>query len=73
MPSVADDLRRALRERILAMSPDERIALTARLAESDLDIFCSARQLPRDEARQLLMRARQAGRRPSRVAQRTAT
>jgi hypothetical protein len=43
MPSVADDLRRALRERILAMSPKERIALTARLAESDPDIFCSAR------------------------------
>ena len=73
MPSVADDLRRALRERILAMTPGERIALTARLAESDLDLFCAARQIPRDEARRLLVRARQAGRLPSRVAQEAAT
>jgi hypothetical protein len=69
VPSVADDLRRALCERILAMSPEERIALTARLAESDLDLFCSARQIPRDEARRLLIRVRQEGRRPSCVAQ----
>jgi lipocalin len=73
MPSVADELRRTLHMRILAMSPDERIALTARLAESDLDLFCSARQVPRDQARRLLMRARQTGRRPSRVAQVAAT
>jgi hypothetical protein len=26
MPSVADDLRRALRERVLAMTPGERVA-----------------------------------------------
>jgi hypothetical protein len=70
---VADELRRELRERILAMTPAERIALTARLAESDLDLFCSARQIPRDEARRLLIRARQAGRRPSRVAQEAAS
>lgn len=67
MSSVADDLRRALRERILAMSPEERIDLTARLAESDLDLFCSARRIPRDEGRRLLVRARLTGRRPSRV------
>jgi hypothetical protein len=50
------------------MTPSERIDLAARLAESDLDIFSSAREIPRDEARRLLIRARQAGRRPSRVA-----
>lgn len=67
MHSVADDLRRELRERVVALSPGERVALAIRLAESDLDLFCSARQIPRDQARRLLMRARRAGRRPSRV------
>jgi hypothetical protein len=69
MHSVADNLRRELRERVLAMSPEERIDLTARLAESDLDLFCSARGIPRDEARKVLIRTRELGRRPSRVAQ----
>ena len=69
MPSVADDLRRELRGQILALSPEERIALTVRLAESDLDLSCSARAIPRDEGRKLLIRARQVGRRQSRVMQ----
>ncbi len=69
MSSVAGDLRRELRDRILRMSPSERIDLTARLAESDLDLFCSARHIPREAGRRLLMRARQIGRGASRVAQ----
>lgn len=72
MRSVADDLRRELRDQILALSSEERIALTARLAESDLDLFSIAQQIPRDEAKRRLIRARQAGRRPSRVAQEAA-
>jgi hypothetical protein len=69
MRSVADDLRRELGERILTLSPGERIALTARLAELDLELFCSARRIPRGEGRRLLARARQAGRCPSHVAE----
>lgn len=67
MPSIADDLRAALRERVAAMSVDERLALTARLAESDLELFCAGHGLNREEARRLLVRRRQAGRLPSRV------
>jgi len=52
------------------MSPEERLALVARLAESDLALFLGARRMTRDAARQLLIGRRQAGRRPSRVMQR---
>lgn len=65
MTSVADALRRSLRERTLALTPDERVALTARLAEADVDIFCAARQLSREEARRVMQRRRSIGRRPS--------
>lgn len=51
------------------MSADERVALTARLADDDLDLFCSGRDITRGDARRLLMRQRQRGRRPSRVMQ----
>ncbi|MBP1634456.1 MAG: hypothetical protein H6Q10_1030 [Acidobacteria bacterium] len=68
MPSVADGLRRELRDRVAAMSPAERIELTARLAEWDLDMYCAARGVSRDEGRRQLVRARQEGRLPSRVA-----
>lgn len=67
MPSMADDFRAALRERVAAMSIDERLALTARLAESDLELFCAARGMEREEGRRLLVERRQAGRLPSRV------
>jgi hypothetical protein len=70
MTSVADDVRRSLRERVRAMSPEERLALAARLAESDLALFLSARRLTRDAARRLLIGRRQIGRRPSRVMRR---
>ena len=65
MRSVADDVRRAAREHVEALTPDERVALTARLAEDDLDLFCATQHLARDEARRLLARRRHAGRRPS--------
>jgi len=70
MTSVADEVRRSLRERVRAMSPEERLALVARLAESDLALFLSARPMARDAARQFLIGRRQAGRRPSRVMRR---
>jgi hypothetical protein len=65
MKSVADALRASLRERVTAMTPDERVTLTASLAESDLDIFCAARRKTRAEARQLFERQRESRRRPS--------
>jgi hypothetical protein len=67
MPSVADDLRRMLCDRLRAMSPADRLALTASLAEWDLDLFCGAQHMARDAARRLLVSRRHAGRRPSRV------
>lgn len=67
MVAVAELFRRSLRERLLALSADERVALCARLADSDLDLFCAAQGVPRDQARRTITRQRQSGRRPSRV------
>jgi hypothetical protein len=69
MAWVADDLRRLLRERVLAMSPDERLAATERLAEADIMLFCSAHAATRETAKRVFMRRRQIGRRLSRVMQ----
>jgi hypothetical protein len=65
MGSVAEASRATLRERLTSLTADERIALTARLAEEDLDVFCAARELPRGDGRRLLQARRSAGRRPS--------
>jgi hypothetical protein len=70
MASVADELRVSQRERLAALTADQRLAMTARLAESDLDAFCAARGLARDEGRRLLTARRHVGRQPSRVGQR---
>ena len=51
------------------MSPDERLAVTERLAEADLDLFCSAHETTREAARRAFVRQRRVGRRPSRVMQ----
>jgi hypothetical protein len=65
MNSLGDACRTTLRERMAQLSAEERIALTARLAEQDLDTFCDARGLARDEGRHLLAARRSAGRRRS--------
>lgn len=67
MSSIGADVRSALRQRMAGMSADERLALTARLAESDLQLFCAGRGLTREEGRRALVQRRQAGRLPSRV------
>jgi hypothetical protein len=72
MKSVTDARRAARRERVMAMTPDERVTLTARLAEADLDIFCAARRMARGDARQQLERQRESRRRPSCAARGTA-
>ncbi len=51
------------------MSASERVTLTARHADDDLDLFCSGRDMAREAARQMLVRQRHRGRRPSRVMQ----
>ncbi|OGK85443.1 MAG: hypothetical protein A2X52_17895 [Candidatus Rokubacteria bacterium GWC2_70_16] len=67
MRSVADELRDEDRQAVLAMSPAARVALALALGERDLDLFRAARRplLSRAEARRLLDRQRQRGRRRS--------
>lgn len=68
MQSVADELRNEDRARLAAMSPAERVALALALGDRDLETFRLAHVPPlsRDEARRVLERRRQAGRRRSR-------
>jgi hypothetical protein len=70
MRSVADDLRDEGRRRVLAMTPDERRELALRLGDEDVDLFSRARGLSEADARRVITRRRQHGRRPSRAAQR---
>ncbi len=65
MRSVADGLRAELVERVLQMTPADRVALTALLAADDVRLFAAARRIPEREARRLLMRQRRSGRRRS--------
>ena len=68
MRSVADELRVEDRERVLAMTPAERVALALALGDRDLEIFRAAQQpgLSREEAARILDRQRHAGRGRSR-------
>lgn len=65
MKSVADDLRRELREETLRLSVEERIAQALRLGEEGLERFCQANGYDRETGIRLLQRQRQAGRTPS--------
>jgi hypothetical protein len=51
---------------VLAMTPDERVALAFALGERDLEFFMAANGLPRKEALAEIERSRQRGRRYSR-------
>lgn len=66
MRSVADHLRIEEREALLALTPQERVALALALGERDFEIFRRARKLSRREAARVLEQQRQAGRRRSR-------
>lgn len=66
MKSVADRLRAEDRQRLLRLSPAERVALALALGERDLEAFRRARGVSRGDARRLLERQRQEGRRRSR-------
>jgi hypothetical protein len=63
--SVADRLRSEDRERLAALSPEERVALSLRLAAAAAEVLCAARGLTRAEAAALSRRVRAQGRRPS--------
>lgn len=70
MSSVADDLRADGRRRLLALTPGERRDLALRLGDADAALFSQARGLSDADARRVISRRRQHGRRPSRAAER---
>lgn len=67
MRSVADELRAEDRQALHTLGAAERVALALALGERDLEIFRAARHPPLSpaEARRLLDRQRQRGRRRS--------
>lgn len=67
MTSVADELREKTRREMLAMTPEERLALSFALGEADLESFRCASGLSREEALRELERRRQLGRRTSKA------
>jgi hypothetical protein len=68
MPSVADDLRRDTRARVLAMTVAERIALSLTLGDEDVERYARAAGVPADRARRQLQSGHGAGRPLSRAA-----
>ncbi len=72
MSDAAERLRARDRAEVARLAPAERVALALALGERDLEIFRLAHDPPLapDEAVRRLQRRRQAGRRPSRCAER---
>jgi hypothetical protein len=68
MGSVADDLRAQRTRQLLLLTPAERMELSLRLGDDDVAVLCAARSLSEPDARLLIERSRQVGRRPSRAA-----
>jgi hypothetical protein len=65
MRSVADELRRRARESTEKIPVAARVELALRLGDDDLELFCRAQGLDRQEALRQLRIQRQKGRRPS--------
>jgi hypothetical protein len=65
MRSLADDLKAEDRERLLAMTPAERVARALALGKRDREIFGAAHGLNPEDARRVLDRQRHVGRRLS--------
>jgi hypothetical protein len=63
---VAEDTRQELDQRMLAMTPAERMELAFAIGEEDLVIYCAANGLTRAEALARIRVERQSGRRYSR-------
>ncbi len=70
MTSVADQLRDETRRRVLEMSPAARVELALRLGDEDARLYAAANGVTEAEARLVLARRRQAGRQPSKSAER---
>ncbi len=70
MTSVADQLRDESRRRVLAMSPAARMELAFQLGDEDARLYAAANGVTEAEARLVLARHRQAGRQPSKSAER---
>jgi hypothetical protein len=66
MRSVADDLRRELRDYIRSLTPVQRIALLENIRERDLAFFMAGQKVSRGEAIRHIRATRREGRRPSR-------
>ena len=69
MRSVADDLRREQRAKILAMTPAERITMVQSAAEDGITLFAAGQRLTREEAVRRIRASKQRGRRFSRCMQ----
>jgi hypothetical protein len=69
MRSVADDLRREQREKILAMTPAERVALVESMVEDGIALYAAGQHLTREEAVRQIRASKQRGRRFSRCMQ----
>lgn len=65
MGSVADEVRQLQRQELAELTPAERVALALRLGRRDVEIFAATQGLGIEEARRLLRRRGQRGRRPS--------
>jgi len=65
MRSVADSLARDTQDAMLKLSAAERVILALRLGEQAIDTFAAANHVGRDEARRVLRRSNQFGRRRS--------
>lgn len=63
---VAEETRKAQQERIMAMTPAERIQLAFKLSEQGLAFYMAGQGVDRKTALQRLHRIRHIGRRPSR-------
>jgi len=65
---VAEELSAELQADMLALSIDERIRLALELGNRAVRLYAEAEGISLDEARRILMRNSQKGRRPSKVA-----
>jgi endonuclease V-like protein UPF0215 family len=63
--SAADTLAEETDAAVLAMSVTERVALALRLGDRDVRLYAAANGLSEDQARRILRRNSQIGRRPS--------
>jgi hypothetical protein len=63
---VAEELREKQMREVLAMTPDERVALMRNLRERGLKAIMAARNIDRDTAIEEIKRSRRLGRRYSR-------